>query len=153
MPEKNGKGEFELDLVLRNNRASKDHPLGIFHPHEELHHIKKENIGLIEVMGLAILPGRLNAELKQIEKIMTGNILDKPYIEENDMLYKHRKWIEELIAKYGTHLEPEMAREILRQEVGNKFLNVLLDAGVYKRNEDGRKAFVRFMTSLGFKEI
>lgn len=146
-------GGYVLDLVLRNNRTTDEYPLGIFHPHRELHHIKKENIGLIEVMGLAILPGRLNSEMGKIEGILTGkDAFDKLALsDEDNPLNKHLPWIEEMTKKYGTALTAEYASVVLKQEIGGKFLRVLMDAGVYKRDESGRKAFERFMHKLGFK--
>ncbi len=150
---KNSDGEYEIDLVLRNNRTSEEHPDGIFHPHKKLHHIKKENIGLIEVMGLAVLPGRLNTELKEIEAVLQGDTIRLKAAEENsgDSINKHTSWIKELIEKYGTNCAKEKAEEIVKKEVGDKFLHVLLDSGVYKRNEEGQEAFVRFMEKLGFE--
>lgn len=149
----NKEGEYELDLVLRNNRTSEEHPDGIFHPHAELHHIKKENIGLIEVMGLAVLPGRLSVELKEVEAILQGDADRLKAAEENnnDSIHKHVKWIKELAKKYGTNLSSDKASVVLKEEVGNKFSRVLQDAGVYKRDENGQKGFVRFMQSLGFE--
>lgn len=149
---KNVKGEFEIDLVLRNNRTDREHPEGIFHPHRELHHIKKENIGLIEVMGLAILPGRLDNELNEIAMVLAGNedILNEAKGHVEHPLYKHIKWIEELLGKYGNRCSIDEAREILRKEVGSKFLEVLMDAGVYKKNSEGSKGFERFMHFAGF---
>lgn len=148
---RNKEGRLEIDLVFRNNRTSDEHPEGIFHPHRELHHIKKENIGLIEVMGLAVLPGRLNDELGEIETILTGS---RPYskndYDESSPLYKHIPWIEELLTKYGSNLAKEKAHEIIKYEVGNKFLKVLLDSGIYKRDSQGKKAFLRLLTNLGF---
>lgn len=147
--------EFEIDLVLRNNRTSKEHPDGIFHPHKELHHIKKENIGLIEVMGLAVLPGRLNTELKEVEAILKGD-MDRLMTAENnaeDSIHKHVFWIRELIEKYGKSCTSEEAEAALKKEVGDKFLRVLMDSGVYKRNDNGRNAFERFMQSAGFCKI
>lgn len=146
-------GDYVLDLVLRNNRTSEEFPLGIFHPHKELHHIKKENIGLIEVMGLAILPGRLSGEAEKIRSILTGrDRFDKSLLSvEGNPLKKHIPWIEEMIKKYGTGLADEEAAAVLKQELGEKFLQVLMDAGVYKRDESGRKAFEKFMSKLGFK--
>lgn len=151
---KNSDGEYEIDLVLRNNRTSEEHPDGIFHPHKKLHHIKKENIGLIEVMGLAVLPGRLNTELKEIEAVLQGNINRLKAAEENnsDSINKHTAWIKELIEKYGTNCAKEKAEEIVKKQVGDKFLHVLMDSGVYKRNEEGQEAFIRFMKKLGFKK-
>jgi len=149
----NKEGQYEIDLVLRNNRTSKEYPDGIFHPHKELHHIKKENIGLIEVMGLAVLPGRLNSELKEIEKILQGDLLrfEAAKEDETDMLNKHAVWINELIEKYGTSCTKEGSEQILKDEVGNKFLNVLLNSGVYKRDETGIQGFNRFMNKIGFR--
>jgi UDPglucose--hexose-1-phosphate uridylyltransferase len=149
---KNKHEEFEIDLVLRNNRTTEKYPEGIFHPHRELHHIKKENIGLIEVMGLAVLPARLNIELKQIEKILHGEIFyEKGCFEESDILYKHDSWIEDLVSKCGTSLGREEAEKYVKQEVGEKFLKVLLDAGVYKRDKEGLRGFIKFLEVLGFQ--
>jgi UDPglucose--hexose-1-phosphate uridylyltransferase len=150
---KNASGEYELDLVLRNNRTTDEYPLGIFHPHERLHHIKKENIGLIEVMGLAVLPGRLSYELSLIEDILTGeDEYSKAKLEdESNPLYKHREWIYDMVNIYGRCNDLQKAKDILKKEVGEKFLEVLLDAGVYKRNKEGMDGFNRFMESLGFK--
>jgi UDPglucose--hexose-1-phosphate uridylyltransferase len=147
--------EFEIDLVLRNNRTSKEHPDGIFHPHKELHHIKKENIGLIEVMGLAVLPGRLNTELKEVEVILKGDMERLMTAENNvdDSIHKHVFWIRELIEKYGSSCTCEEAEAALKKEVGDKFLRVLMDSGVYKRNDNGRNAFERFMQSAGFMKL
>jgi UDPglucose--hexose-1-phosphate uridylyltransferase len=148
---KNKNGEFELDLVLRNNRTSLEHPYGIFHPHKELHHIKKENIGLIEVMGLAVLPGRLYTELKEIGEILAGK---KAYAngkyKDGESMIKHAPWIEEMINTKGTRLTVKDAEEYLRAQVADKFLNVLSDAGVYRRDEKGMKSFLKFAQNLGF---
>jgi UDPglucose--hexose-1-phosphate uridylyltransferase len=150
---KNSHGEFEIDLVLRNNRTSEEHPLGIFHPHSELHHIKKENIGLIEVMGLAVLPGRLNTELSLIENILTGQTsYDKNKIADDSVLSKHSIWIDLLVSKYGTNCSKEDAKNYVQKETGEKFLNVLVDAGVYKCDENGVKHFTKFLNTLGFKK-
>lgn len=144
-------GEYELDLVLRNNRTSEEHPDGIFHPHKELHHIKRENIGLIEVMGLAILPGRLKSELEAIASYLTGekawSLTDAE--PASSPLHQHAAWIEELIERYGTRMGRDAAADALRRETGVKFAAVLQDAGVFKMNEEGRAAFRRFMESLG----
>lgn len=147
----NSAAEFELDLVLRNNRTTEEHPFGIFHPHENLHHIKKENIGLIEVMGLAVLPGRLQNEMQLLEQILHGELsYDSTLIEDTQpILFKHRVWIEQLIAQYGTNQSAEMAQAIIRDGVGKKFLAVLLDAGVYKSDAIGTAAFQGFMLHLG----
>ena len=133
---------FELDLVLRNNRTSEEHPLGIFHPHERYHNIKKENIGLIEVMGLAILPSRLKKELSLMEKaILNGtDFADVPEIQ------KHRDWYLAFRDKYTFTKENTM--QILRNEVGATFVGVLTDAGVYKNTPDGMAGFLRFVEFL-----
>jgi UDPglucose--hexose-1-phosphate uridylyltransferase len=151
----NKDNEFEIDLVLRNNRTNEEHPDGIFHPHKELHHIKKENIGLIEVMGLAVLPGRLNTELKEVEAILQGDVQRLHNAEENteDSLHKHFYWLKQLAEKYGSSCTREEAEAILKKEVGDKFLSVLMDAGVYKRNEKGQQAFEIFIKNLGFKRV
>ncbi len=148
----NQQGEYEIDLVLRNNRTNEQYPEGIFHPHRHLHHIKHENIGLIEVMGLAVLPGRLKEELYEIRLILTGasdrvrGITDEP----SHLLYKHSVWIDELVSRHGTTLTNERAELILQQEVGHKFMEVLIDAGVYKRDEQGIEGFQQFMIQSGF---
>jgi UDPglucose--hexose-1-phosphate uridylyltransferase len=135
------KGEiFELDLVLRNNRTSEEHPLGIFHPHTDVHHIKKENIGLIEVMGLAVLPARLKQELAQVESF----ILD----ETNKVEEYHNDWAKMLKEKYQPIANSTNIEELVRMEVGKKFLKALEDAGVYKRDEEGIAGFKRFIATL-----
>jgi UDPglucose--hexose-1-phosphate uridylyltransferase len=141
-------GAYELDLVLRNNRTSAEHPDGIFHPHRELHHIKKENIGLIEVMGLAVLPGRLQVELGLIADILTGR---SPYEEAaiaapEHPLSKHADWVWTLVDLYGTDGSDAAVQLLLQADVGDKFHAVLQDAGVYKGNDSGRAAFRRFLT-------
>jgi len=151
---KNGDGAYEMDLVLRNNRTTDEYPYGIFHPHEELHHVKKENIGLIEVMGLAVLPGRLKKELDEIEMILSGNRkYDKKEISADDPLFKHVPWIDGLVNKYGVNIKREEAEVVLKDEVGEIFLKVLLDAGVFKRDEKGKEAFDKFLDSIHFKKI
>ncbi len=145
---KNKQGEYELDLALRNNRRSEERPDGIFHPRPELHHIKKENIGLIEVMGLAILPGRLNTELT---KIVDELRKDKMEIPQASDLKKHESWIKSMRSRYGTKMSAEQATKIIRHEVGQKFTKVLEDAGVYKTDNEGRAAFVKFMEDMGFE--
>ncbi|TDF92201.1 UDP-glucose--hexose-1-phosphate uridylyltransferase [Paenibacillus piri] len=149
----NASGEYELDLVLRNNRTNEEHPDGIFHPHQELHHIKKENIGLIEVMGLAVLPGRLKEELELLAEVLTGKLaFDRHIAEQPDhLLHKHRIWIGELLASYGTGLTAPAAERALQTEVGRKFAAVLHDAGVYKRNEQGMSGFTAFLGAVGFR--
>lgn len=143
---KNEAGKYELDLVLRNNRTTNEHPYGIFHPHKEVHHIKKENIGLIEVMGLAILPGRLKKETEQIEDILCGKSNIEFYNEEH-VLYKHKPWIEELIMKYGNFLTKERADEVIELEISKKFETCLEHAGVFKQSESGLRAFDSFITT------
>ena len=132
---------FELDLVLRNNRTSEEHPLGIFHPHADVHHIKKENIGLIEVMGLAVLPARLKTELEEVENFILGR-------DDAQVADYHLVWAEELKARYQAVVDEDNVEEIVREEVGKKFLRVLEDAGVFKRNEAGAVGFKRFIESL-----
>ena len=129
--------DFELDLVLRNNITTEEHPLGVFHPHAELHHIKKENIGLIEVMGLAVLPSRLKNELKLLENA----ILDEKPLK--GVLTKYEDWVEEL--KGRCSFTPENIEMILKMEVGKVFSKVLSHAGVFKRTQEGEAAFDRFV--------
>ncbi|NGZ73733.1 UDP-glucose--hexose-1-phosphate uridylyltransferase [Saccharibacillus alkalitolerans] len=145
-------GAYELDLVLRNNRTSGEHPEGIFHPHREMHHLKKENIGLIEVMGLAILPGRLKDELERIGRILSGDsrLLAEAEADASHPLAQHLPWTRELIAAHGSDLTPEASLELLRREVGAKFAEILGHAGVYKTDAAGRRAFFRFVESLGW---
>ena len=134
--------DFEMDLVLRNNLTTQEHPLGLFHPHAELHHIKKENIGLIEVMGLAVLPARLKDELAQLAALLrSGGDL---YADEATA--KHAPWAEELKTRHD--FTREDAEAVLRQEVGQVFMQVLEDAGVFKRDEAGQAAFLRFAESV-----
>ena len=136
---KNGK-EYVCDLVLRNNLTTKDRPLGVFHPNPALHHIKKENIGLIEVMGLAVLPSRLARDMGMLERALI-NGQDLFGIPE---LAQHAKWASE-ITKRHPELSAKNAREILEQEIGSVFLEVLNDAGVFKRDVNGKTAFLRFI--------
>lgn len=131
---------FELDLVLRNNITTQEHPLGVYHPHAELHHIKKENIGLIEVMGLAILPGRLKEEIKEMQKVL----LSGENIPEN--LSNHKDWLLELRQKYS--FTAENVEEIIKKEIGIVFNKVLEHAGVFKYNEKGSSAFEKFVLTL-----
>lgn len=135
-------GKFELDLVLRNNITTDEHPLGVYHPHADVHHIKKENIGLIEVMGLAVLPARLRDEIAT----MCRYIADGKAFSENADIEKHAEWFESIKDKYT--FTPENTEEILKKEIGAVFERVLEDAGVYKRTADGRKAFIRFTESV-----
>ena len=143
---------YELDLVLRNNITTEEHPLGVYHPHAKLHHIKKENIGLIEVMGLAVLPARLKKEMADLEQAL----LDGTSIREDEVLAKHADWVEEFLPKYGFtfgsglegEVTPEKLHEIVQTEIGLVFKEVLKDAGVYKCTEEGRTAFMRFVDKV-----
>ena len=134
---------YELDLTLRNNITTEEHPLGLYHPHAEYHNIKKENIGLIEVMGLAVLPSRLKQELETLAEY----IVEGKDISENEMIEKHTKWVEKFLPKYDT-ITKENVMDILKEEVGIVFTKVLEDAGVYKCTEEGRTAFARFLNTL-----
>ena len=138
------KGEFfELDLTLRNNITTEEHPLGVYHPHARYHHIKKENIGLIEVMGLAVLPARLKTELEGLAEC----ILEGKDPAKDAALEKHAEWVKAFLPKYE-NITRENVMEILQEEVGQVFVHVLEDAGVYKCTEEGRKAFKRFLAAL-----
>ena len=134
---------YELDLTLRNNITTEEHPLGVYHPHAEYHHIKKENIGLIEVMGLAVLPARLKGEMELLEEY----ILEGKDISSNEQIEKHAEWVKKFLPKY-----PEITKEnihgILQKEIGIVFTHVLEDAGVYKCTTEGREAFMRFLETL-----
>ena len=133
---------FELDLVLRCNVTTEEHPLGVFHPHADKHHIKKENIGLIEVMGLAVLPSRLKGELSDLaEKVVAGADLRADPVQA-----KHADWVDGLKKQYT--FTADNALDILLQETGKVFAQVLEDAGVYKRTEDGRKGFLKFVDTV-----
>ena len=134
------KGKFELDLVLRDNQTSKEHPVGIYHPHQDVQHIKKENIGLIEVMGLAILPPRLKNELKEVEEFLLG--------QREEVAPYHQAWADQLKAHHPD-VTLESAQTIVRASVGRIFKRVLEDAGVYKRTKEGQAAFMRFIESIG----
>ncbi len=138
--------KFELDLVLRNNITTQEHPLGVYHPHAKLHHIKKENIGLIEVMGLAVLPARLKGEMDAL----ADALLQGADIRADENLAKHADWVEEFLPKYpaGSRDTKEKMMEILHKEIGYVFMEVLEDSGVYKRTEDGSRAFERFINSF-----
>ena len=140
---------WRLDLVLRNNRTSDIHPLGIFHPHADLHHIKKENIGLIEVMGLMILPGRLLKELEEVKRYLTGE--KEIPTDETAPGNAHFAWARELIGEFGTKNSMDEADAIVKKGVAKKCNRVLADAGVYKQTEQGRKGFVRLLETVGFK--
>lgn len=135
---------YELDLVLRNNRTSAEHPLGIFHPHAEVHHIKKENIGLIEVMGLAVLPARLKQEMHLLGEELVRGTED---ISANEELAKHSDWYKMLREKYP-HVQENQVHDILKEEIGKVFATVLTHAGVYKRDAEGMAAFDKFMQTV-----
>lgn len=135
-------GVYELDLALRNNITTEEHPLGVYHPNEKLHHIKKENIGLIEVMGLAVLPSRLKDELEELAECL----VEGTPAAEKERIAKHSEWAEELKQNY--EFTKENAMDILKKETGKVFVQVLEDAGVYKCSKEGREAFARFITYL-----
>lgn len=159
--------KFELDLVLRNNITTEEHPLGVYHPHAKLHHIKKENIGLIEVMGLAVLPARLKTEMDKLADVILAGTganageevpgskvpsNEKVYeaLRKDDVLEKHADWVEEFLPKYpfSERDTKDKVMEILHKEIGDVFMQVLEDAGVYKRTPEGMKAFERFLSSI-----
>jgi len=135
--------KYELDLVLRNNITTDEHPLGVFHPHAHLHHIKKENIGLIEVMGLAVLPARLKKEMADLKEA----ILKGDDIRSSAELAKHADWVDEFKKNYEI-IDESNIDTILQDEIGKVFMEVLEDAGVYKRTEKGQESFDRFIKSL-----
>ncbi|MBQ7776699.1 MAG: UDP-glucose--hexose-1-phosphate uridylyltransferase [Lachnospiraceae bacterium] len=135
--------KYELDLVLRNNITTQEHPLGVYHPHAKLHHIKKENIGLIEVMGLAVLPARLKDEMAQLKEA----VLCGADIRRDEVLEKHADWVEEFTPKYE-EINKENIDRIIEDEIGLVFMQVLEDAGVYKRTPEGKAAFRRFIKGL-----
>lgn len=134
-------GQFELDLVLRDNQTSAEHPDGIYHPHKDVQHIKKENIGLIEVMGLAILPPRLKAEVEQVVSYLVG--------DGDTVASYHQEWADQLKAQHPYLADKEKALEIVKDSVGTIFARVLEDAGVYKQTEQGQAAFMRFVERVG----
>ena len=136
-------GKFELDLALRNNITTEECPLGVYHPHAEYHHIKKENIGLIEVMGLAILPARLKTEMALLAECLTGDKRMEDYPE----LEQHAEWARDIAAR-RTDLNKDNVDDILKEEIGHVFVHVLEDAGVYKCTDEGRAAFERFIATL-----
>ena len=135
-------GMFELDLVLRNNLTTEEHPLGLYHPHAELHHIKKENIGLIEVMGLAVLPARLKEELAAV----AGCLASGADLRAGELTAKHADWAEGFAKNYT--ITKENALDIVQKETGLVFAQVLEHAGVYKRNPEGKEAFLRFLNQV-----
>lgn len=136
-------GQFELDLVLRDNHTSEQFPDGVYHPHADVQHIKKENIGLIEVMGLAILPPRLKEELVEVKKYILN--------QANQIADYHKDWADQIT------LRPDLSAitvdDIIQEEVGSVFVRVLEDAGVYKRDQEGQAAFMRFLKSIGIEAI
>ena len=146
-------GAYEIDLALRNTITTDEHPLGVFHPHGELHHIKKENIGLIEVMGLAILPARLKTELELLAQFIVAN---KDSVENwatlaealddatKEAIVKHLDWAKE----FACTCTSDNVHQVLQQEVGQVFLQVLAHAGVFKRTPEGQKSFMHFIGSL-----
>ena len=136
-------GKYELDLVLRNNITTKEHPLGVYHPHAKLHHIKKENIGLIEVMGLAVLPARLKDEMQKLKEAMLAG----SDLRADEVLGKHADWVDEFKVKYES-IDSSNIDEIVEKEIGLVFMQVLEDAGVYKRTKEGQDAFDRFVASI-----
>ena len=132
--------DYELDLVFRNNLTTEEHPLGVYHPHAELHHIKKENIGLIEVMGLAVLPARLREEIALLKDYLVAG----RDVAEDESIAKHADWVEELKQKYGTFTE-DTVEAVLEEEIGIVYQQVLEHAGIFKRDEAGKAAFLRFL--------
>ena len=137
-------GKYQLDLVLRNNITTEEHPLGVFHPHAKLHNIKKENIGLIEVMGLAVLPSRLKGEMAELEAALVAHT---PLDQYGEAIQKHAEWAGEVLARHP-ELDAGSAHAILQDEIGHVFAQVLEDAGVYKRDAAGKAGFVRFLESV-----
>ena len=134
--------DYELDLVLRNNKTTDEHPLGVFHPHADKHNIKKENIGLIEVMGLAVLPSRLKVEIEALSRALVAG----EELSSNEMLSKHAAWVASFAHRY--EITAENVTDILKREIGRTFEAVLEDAGVYKCTDEGRAAFLRFVNSI-----
>ncbi len=146
-------GNYEFDLVLRNNLTTKERPLGVFHPNEKLHHIKKENIGLIEVMGLAVLPARLKKEMSELHQVIMRELQQQNYsadkiaqmVEQQKELQKHAEWTKEFLSGYRLcELDEQSLSQTIKNEISKVFVNVLSDAGVFKRDEEGREAFSRF---------
>lgn len=137
-------GKYELDLVLRNNITTEEHPLGVYHPHADLHHIKKENIGLIEVMGLAVLPARLKGELEALSDTIINKGISA--VRNDSILEKHADWAEKFAAE--RELTPENIDDVIKDEVGKVFARVLEDAGVYKYTPEGIASFERFISSI-----
>ena len=148
-------GQYELDLALRNNRTDSAHPMGIFHPYEHLHNIKKENIGIIEVMGLAILPGRLKTEMASIKKLLAEAIAaGKPFenvyaqMSNDEALQKHAKWIEQHISNYPTPLTSNSLDSFIDKAIGDTFCEVLENCGVFKHTPEGEEGFRKFIKAV-----
>ncbi len=135
-------GKFEIDLVLRNNITTEEYPLGVYHPHPEYHHIKKENIGLIEVMGLAVLPSRLKNEIALLKEAM----LNGSDISSDERIAKHKEWADMIMSKYT--VTPENCEDIIKQEIGAVFTAILEQCGVFSRTDEGKAQFLRFMKSV-----
>ena len=135
--------QYEIDLVLRNNLTTEEHPLGVFHPHTDKHNIKKENIGLIEVMGLAVLPARLKQEMA----LLAEYLVEGKDVSSCEEIAKHAEWVKQF--DFCEPITKENVNELLHREIGRTFEGVLEDAGVYKCTEDGRRAFLRFIDTLG----
>ncbi len=144
--------DYELDIVLRNNRTDVAHTMGIFHVHDDLHHIKKENIGLIEVMGLFILPGRLESEFEGLARILCGKVpFDATVLEDpKNPLNKHLNWLRDMMTQHGLQESYENAMALIRRQCGEKCVRVLDDCGVYKDNPEGLAGFLRFVNTLGY---
>ena len=148
-------GKYELDLALRNNRTDTEHPMGIFHPYEHLHNIKKENIGIIEVMGLAILPGRLKTEMASIktllsEAITAGNTFGTVYTKMNadPSLQKHIQWLERYVNTSPTPLSIDNLDEFINKSIGDTFCEVLENCGVFKHTPEGEEGFRKFVNQI-----
>ena len=148
-------GQYELDLALRNNRTDSAHPMGIFHPYEHLHNIKKENIGIIEVMGLAILPGRLKTEMASIKKLLAEAIAaSKPFesvytqMSNNEALQKHTKWLEHHISHCPTPLTSACLDSFIDKAIGDTFCEVLENCGVFKHTPEGEEGFRKFIKAV-----
>lgn len=132
-------GKYEMDLVLRNNITTEEHPLGLYHPWEQYHNIKKENIGLIEVMGLAVLPARLKGEMEELAEVLVAG----GDIKAHENIAKHYDWVQTFIGKYD--INADNVHKILQDEIGDVFAKILECAGVYKRDETGKAAFLKFV--------
>ncbi|MFV0520518.1 MAG: UDP-glucose--hexose-1-phosphate uridylyltransferase [Lachnospirales bacterium] len=146
---KNIKSEYEMDLVLRNNITTDEYPLGLFHPHSDIHHIKKENIGLIEVLGLGVLPKRLVEELEEVKSYLLSEEKNLDSFKDNI----HYLWTLDLIEKFGRKNTPSEVEKIINDGVGQKFERCLIDAGVFKDTTEGIKFFKEFLVSMGLQEI